>query len=99
MEFSLIVALPFLAATFVGVHAQNISQCILICINQSATANGYECDPTNTQCLCTNANFQEAVSSCLQNSCTAQAAQDGLSLLQSECAGGYQSLSISGLGS
>ena len=42
MKFSLVPTLAFLVATFAGVHAQNVSQCVLDCIGQAATANS--CD-------------------------------------------------------
>ena len=121
MALSFISVLTVLAATFVG--AQEISQCVLNCIGQAASANG--CDlyvlpllhtfpprrcarlrlddvlsshglrpcRTNTECLCTNTKLQQAATSCLQQSCTAQDLQNAESLLDSECASGYQAIS------
>ncbi|PIL26750.1 hypothetical protein GSI_11164 [Ganoderma sinense ZZ0214-1] len=96
MKFSLIPAVAFLAASFAGVHAQNVSQCVLNCISQAATSNG--CDLTNTQCLCTNSKLQQAALTCLQQSCTAQDLQNAESLVQTECSS-YTSISFPPLSS
>ncbi|KAI1787777.1 hypothetical protein LXA43DRAFT_1097957 [Ganoderma leucocontextum] len=85
MKFSLIPTLAFVAATFAGVHTQNVSQCVLNCIGQAAASNS--CDLTNTQCLCTNSKLQQDALSCLEQSCTTQDLQNAESLVQTECAG------------
>nr|VWO96524.1 GPI-anchored CFEM domain protein B [Ganoderma boninense] len=92
MKFSLVPALAFFVATFAGVHAQNISQCVLTCISQAAAANG--CDVTSTQCLCTNSKLQQDALSCLEQSCTAQDLQNAESLVQTECSGEFLSVSV-----
>ncbi|EKM48915.1 uncharacterized protein PHACADRAFT_154844 [Phanerochaete carnosa HHB-10118-sp] len=66
--------LAVLGAAVTVVYAQTASPtptfdaCTTSCLTNSASSNG--CDLTNTTCLCTNSNFQQATVECLQANCS-----------------------------
>ncbi|KAI0762955.1 hypothetical protein C8Q74DRAFT_189878 [Fomes fomentarius] len=101
MKFA--TALTFAAVAFAGVQAQSqsssgavptgITQCILGCISQASSANGCS-GITDVTCLCTNQQFQQTATSCLESSCSQQEIQAAQQLQQQQCAAGHDQRSF-----
>ncbi|QRV98062.1 CFEM domain protein [Ceratobasidium sp. AG-Ba] len=80
MKFSII----FVAA-FAGMAAAQ-SACVVDCSTQAATSAG--CSgmlSTDTECICSNQDFQTAAAECLQSNCTAEEQQQAVQLQQQLC--------------
>ncbi|QRV98066.1 CFEM domain protein [Ceratobasidium sp. AG-Ba] len=57
----------------------SLSACVLDCITQAAASD--------TQCVCTNQDFQAAIGGCLGNNCTSQQQQEAIDLRAQVCDG------------
>ncbi|WWC58988.1 uncharacterized protein I303_101534 [Kwoniella dejecticola CBS 10117] len=68
------------------VSAQTIPECVLTCSTQAAAAAGCS-SYTDVTCVCTNADFQNAATSCLTANCTTADQTAALSLQSALCAG------------
>ncbi|KAJ3527477.1 hypothetical protein NM688_g8123 [Phlebia brevispora] len=82
--FAKIASLAILAAAALSVNAQTIDSCIISCSAAAASAAGCS-SYADLPCVCTNQNFQNAATACIEATCPSSDLAAAKALQKLEC--------------